>query len=71
MSKSRYSSTEGNFVVVPFQDNWRNYNYDQRYLDALANILLVRADKNTVSAICMYNNKLYMSYNRECIPINS
>jgi len=42
------------------QDNWNNFDYSFRYLDALASLLHVQTD---VDATIEYENKIYLSYN--------
>ncbi len=59
----------GNFIALPRQDNSANTQYNHRYLDALANLLLVdreddkQKSKLVVAAVCKYQDKHYFSFN--------
>jgi hypothetical protein len=60
----RFENEERCFIGLDRLDNWKSLQYDKRYLDALASILLVNGNNNTVAAVCYHDNKFYLSYNR-------
>ena len=47
-------------IAYQHQDNWKNFGYSYRYLDALASLLHVQTD---VTAVLEENNIIYLSYN--------
>ena len=47
-------------IAYQHQDNWKNFGYSYRYLDALASLLHVQTD---VTAVLEENNVIYLSYN--------
>lgn len=46
-------------------DNYENYSYHERYLDAFASIFAIC---DPVSAVLFYNKKFYISYNKSLSP---
>jgi hypothetical protein len=47
-------------IAYQYQDNWKNFDYGFRYLDALASLLHVQTD---VDATIEYEDNVYLSYN--------
>lgn len=47
-------------IAYQYQDNWKNFDYSFRYLDALASLLHVQTD---VDATIEYEDNVYLSYN--------
>jgi hypothetical protein len=54
-------------IAYQYQDNWNNFDYNFRYLDALASLLHVQSD---VAATIEYENKIYLSYNNKLTTQN-
>lgn len=47
-------------IVYSRQDNWKKFDYDCRYLDALAGLLHIQGD---CAVALEYEKKIYLSYN--------
>lgn len=61
------SNPANDFFTKIRRDNWHDFTYDQRYLDALAAIFHVQGK---CAAIVPYNDKFYLSYNETSYTID-
>ena len=64
----RFIDNNEQFITSERIDLWKKISYHDRYLDALASILLVNSETNTVAAVLAHNNKFYFSYNNKILP---
>lgn len=64
----RFIDDNEQFITSERIDLWKKISYHDRYLDALASILLVNSDTNIVAAVLAHNNKFYYSYNNKILP---
>ena len=55
-------------IAYQFSDNWKDFTYDQRFLDAFAAAFHVQGD---CSAVLKYDSKFYLSYNSNMTNQNS
>ena len=51
------------FIAYEREDNWRDFGYDKRYLDALASVFLVNGNNNVVATVHKVSDTFYLSYN--------
>jgi hypothetical protein len=52
------------FIAYEREDNWRDFGYDKRYLDALGSVFLVNGNNNKVATVHRVKDKFFLSYNR-------
>ena len=61
------SNPANDFFTKIRRDNWHDFTYDQRYLDALAAIFHVQGK---CAAVLPFESKFYLSYNEEVYTLD-
>ncbi|XVN40510.1 MAG: hypothetical protein RCO49_06840 [Rickettsia endosymbiont of Argas persicus] len=60
--KPDFKERKPDFIAFPKQDNWQNFDYNCRILDALASLLHF---KSACGGMFKHKDNLYLSYNKQ------